>query len=257
MKRIIILTMALAWGLCAEAQDTLRVMSYNLRFGELASMEDIGAAISAENPDIVMLQECDWGTWRERAPRQNGVKFINVLAETTGMFGIYGKSINYKGGYYGIGLLSRYPIVRSERILLPNDGKAEQRSILLADVELPSGSIVTVASTHLEVSSAELRLSQVRFINRLVKKNRYPVVLAGDMNAEPDSREMEELRRSWMDCTDRSLTFSTRNPSIKIDYIYARPAGSIELLDTERITRYPGLSDHFPVKSTIVINNIH
>lgn len=215
MKRIIILTMALAWGLCAEAQDTLRVMSYNLRFGELASMEDIGAAISAENPDIVMLQECDWGTWRERAPRQNGVKFINVLAETTGMFGIYGKSINYKGGYYGIGLLSRYPIVRSERILLPNDGKAEQRSILLADVELPSGSIVTVASTHLEVSSAELRLSQVRFINRLVKKNRYPVVLAGDMNAEPDSREMEELRRSWMDCTDRSLTFSTRNPSIK------------------------------------------
>ncbi len=257
MRKIITLTIVLLLGVCAEAQDTLRVMSYNLRFGELASMEDIGAAISAENPDVVMLQECDWDTRRERAPKQNGVKFINVLAETTGMFGLYGKSINYKGGYYGIGLLSRYPIIRSERILLPNDGKAEQRSILIADVELPSGRVVTVASTHLEVSSAELRLSQAKFINRLVKKNRYPVILAGDMNAEPDSSEMEELRRSWLDCTDRSLTYSTKKPSIKIDYIYARPIGSVELLDTERITRYSGLSDHFPVKSTIVIEHTH
>ena len=162
-------------------------MSYNLRFGELASMEDIGAAISAENPDIVMLQECDWATYRERAPKQNGVKFVNVLASTTGMFGIYGKSINYRGGYYGIGLLSRYPVIRSERILLPNDGKTEQRSILIADVELPSGNIITVASTHLEVSSAELRIEQVKFINKLAKKNRHPFILAGDMNAEPDS----------------------------------------------------------------------
>ncbi len=257
MKRIIILTIALAVSVFAEAQDTLTVMTYNLRFGELASMETIGSAIAAENPDVVMLQECDWATQRERAPEQNGVKFINVLAGTSGMFGLYGKSIDYKGGYYGIGLLSRYPIIRSERVLLPNDGRAEQRSVLIADVELPSGKTVTVASTHLEVSSADLRYSQVRFINRLVKRNSCPVILAGDMNAVPDSREMAELRRTWLDCTDSGFTFNTLNPSIKIDYIYARPAGQVEVLETERLTRYADLSDHFPVKSRIIINHTH
>lgn len=254
MKRIIITTIALLCCLYAGAQDTLKVMSYNLRFGELASMEEIGEAIATEAPDVVMLQECDWATYRERAPKQNGVKFVNVLAQSTGMFGLYGKSINYKKGYYGIGLLSRYPIIRSERVLLPNKGKAEQRSILIADIELPTGKIITIASTHLEVSSEEIRIEQVNFINKLMKKNPYPVILAGDMNAKPDSPEMGKLREKWLDCTNREFTYSTVKPSIKIDYIYARPIQDAELLETERITRYPGLSDHFPVKSTIVLH---
>ena len=39
--------------------DTLSVMSYNLRFGELASMKEFSDAILSEAPDVVMLQECD------------------------------------------------------------------------------------------------------------------------------------------------------------------------------------------------------
>ena len=119
----------------AEPKD-LKVMTYNLRFGEWASMEEIGRYIASEAPDIVAVQECDWNTHRENVPQQNGVHFTNVLANQTGMFGLYGKCIDYKGGYYGIGLLSRYPIVRSERVLLPNDGKTEQRSMLIADIDL-------------------------------------------------------------------------------------------------------------------------
>lgn len=233
--------------------DTLSVMSYNLRFGELASMKEFSDAILSEAPDVVMLQECDWATWRERAPRQNGVKFINELAYNTGMFGLYGKSINYKGGYYGLGILSRYPIVSSKRILLPCDGKTEQRSLLIADIELPSGRTVTVACTHLEVSSEELRLNQVRFINRIARRNPHPVILAGDMNAQPDAPSMEMLRRKWKECSDRELTFSTNKPSIKIDYVYARPASSFEVLSYEVLRKHK-LSDHFPIKCILTIN---
>ena len=96
-----------------EKDDTLKIMSYNLRFGELATMKQIGEYIASEAPDIVALQECDWDTHRTRAPHQNGVKFVNELAYHSGMFGLYGKSIDYAGGYYGIGILSRYPILRS------------------------------------------------------------------------------------------------------------------------------------------------
>ena len=161
MKRIVLITVfiiASAFvGFSAEKGDTLKLMTYNLRFGELASMQQIAEYISSENPDIVAVQECDWATNRKRAPHQNGVKFVNELAYHTGMFGIYGKSINYAGGYYGIGLLSKYPILSYERVLLPNDGRTEQRSMLVADIELPDGEVITFVNTHLEVKTAKMR----------------------------------------------------------------------------------------------------
>ena len=237
----------------AEKGDTLKLMTYNLRFGELASMEQIAGYISSQQPDIVALQECDWATNRTRAPHQNGVKFVNELAYHTGMFGIYGKSINYAGGYYGIGLLSKYPILRYERVLLPNDGKTEQRRMLIADIELPDGQVITFVNTHLEVKTAQMRIEQVQFINEYLKDCPNQLFLAGDMNATPDTEEMEMLRQGWTDLTDRVYTYSTSKPQIKIDYIYAKPAENVELLGTA-VKEDVMLSDHFPVISTIVLH---
>ena len=256
MKKNILTILVLfvaSFSVAAQSHD-LRVMSYNLRFGELASMEELGKYIASEEPDIVAIQECDWATNRTRAPHQNGVRFVNELAYHSGYFGLYGKTINYRGGYYGIGLLSKYPIIRSERVLLPNEGKLEQRAMLVADIELPGGDIITYACTHLEVNSASLRLKQAKFINKYLSKiaRHHQVFLAGDMNAEPDTPEMQYLRKSWSDLTNRELTFSTYNPTIKIDYIYSKPASNVTLHDTEVRTDIK-LSDHFPVISNVSI----
>ena len=236
-----------------EKGDTLKLMSYNLRFGELASMEQFAQYISSEQPDIVALQECDWATKRTRAPHQNGVRFVNELAYHTGMFGVYGKSINYAGGYYGIGLLSKYPILRFERVLLPNDGKTEQRSILVADIELPGGKVITFVNTHLEVKTAKMRIEQVEFIKEYLKDCPNQLFLAGDMNAIPDTKEMEMLREEWNDLTNRVFTYHSSRPEIKIDYIYTKTAENVELLSTE-VKEDVKLSDHFPVISTIVLH---
>lgn len=256
MKRLVVTALALLSAALfpARAQDcdTLRVMSYNIRFGELASMQQIGEYIAGEAPDIVALQECDWATGRSLAPHQNGVKFVNELAYWSGMFGLYGKTIDFAGGYYGIGMLSRYPILRSERVLLPNNGKCEPRCMLVADVELPSGRIVTFVCTHLEVSSSELRQEQVRFINRYFRGVRNQIVLCGDMNAEPDSREMLMLSRHWLNLTGDEYTFSTAKPKHKLDYIWSRPASKAELLSTSVCTGVK-LSDHFPVVSEFIV----
>ena len=236
-----------------EKGDTLKLMTYNLRFGELASMQEIAAYILSEQPDIVALQECDWGTNRTRAPHQNGVKFVNELAYHTGMFGIYGKSINYAGGYYGLGLLSKYPVLKYERVLLPNDGKTEQRSLLIADIELPGGEVITFVNTHLEVKTSQMRVEQVKFINEYLKDCPNPLFLAGDMNAEPDTEEMKMLRQGWTDLTNRVLTYHTSKPKIKIDYIYARSNNKVDLISTN-VREDVFLSDHRPVMSTIVLH---
>ena len=125
----------------------LKVLCYNLRFGELASLEELAAYIKSENPDIVALQEVDVRTHRDRAPHQNGKDFITGLGYHTGMLSAYGRTINYAGGYYGIGLLSKYPLAKTTRVMLPMpEGAREQRALLIADVELPGGNMITFVS---------------------------------------------------------------------------------------------------------------
>ena len=257
MRRILLIISFVGLSITAlSAQnkaDTLKLMTYNLRFGELASMQQIGEYIASENPDIVAIQECDWATKRSRVPHQNGVKFVNELAYHTGMFGIYGKSINYAGGYYGIGLLSKYPILSYERVLLPNDGRTEQRSMLVADIELSDGEVITFVNTHLEVKTAKMRIEQVKFIEKYLKGRKNQLFLAGDMNATPDSEEMGMLRENWADLTNRVFTYHTSKPEIKIDYIYSKPSKNVELVNT-MVKEDVKLSDHFPVISTIVLH---
>jgi len=238
------------------AQTTeLNVMTFNLRFGELASLEDMAAYINEQQPDLVALQECDWKTNRERAPKQSGKAFVNELAYHTGMFGIYGKAIDYRGGYYGVGILSKYPVVRSERVFLPNPRpKKEQRVMLITEIELPDKSIVSFISTHLEVSSETIRQKQIKFINKKIKKIKTPVILAGDLNAVPESKEIMTGFPRWFNATDTVFTYSTMKPAIKIDYIYGYPNKLFGLIKTEVDTNCV-LSDHFPVFSVIRVNN--
>lgn len=236
----------------SEKGDTLKVMSYNLRFGELASMEQIAEYISSEQPDIVAVQECDWGSYRSKTPHQHGVKFINVLAYHTGMFGVYAKAINHAGGYYGNGLLSKYPILKFERVLLPNEGKSEQRNMLVADIELPDGKVITFINTHLEVKKSALRIEQVKFINEYIKDCPNQVFLAGDMNALPETEEMAMLREEWKDLTNDEFTFHSLHPEIKIDYIFTKPAEKVELIEAA-VRNDVILSDHFPLVSTLIL----
>ena len=99
MKKYLLLFLCLTLGV-ASAQDTLRVrvMTYNLRFGELASLEELAHHIKSFKPDFVALQEVDSKTDRKRTPHQKGKDFISELAYHTGMFGLYGKTIDYSTG---------------------------------------------------------------------------------------------------------------------------------------------------------------
>ncbi len=239
--------------LCKGQNDTLRVMTYNIRFGELATLEELGGYIRSQDPDIVTLQECDWKTYRKRAPEQNGKAFINELAFQSGLFGVFGKAIDYAGGYYGVGILSKYPIVKCERILLPNPEKdREQRTMLVADIELPDNMIITVIATHLEVSSEETRKAQAEFIISKVKEINHPVILAGDFNATPVEVTISQNFGNWLNATDNSLTYPAKSPEMKIDYIFCYPAGMFSLLFTTSDPECK-LSDHIPVRSVITL----
>lgn len=229
-----------------DTSFVIRVLCYNIRFGELASLEQLADFIKAQNPDVVALQEVDYMTHRSLAPHQNGKDFIAELAYRTGMFSAYGKTIPYSGGYYGIGILSRHPLAETKRIYLPSP--AEQRALLTATVELPDSNFFTFACTHLDVTSSKGRQEQVKAINHSLKNNPYPVILAGDFNAQPTSTEMKEGMAQWLRACTPDFTIPVKEPKSKIDYIFYYPQKNWKVISAKT---YSGvtLSDHLPLSA--------
>ena len=250
MKRVFLLIVGLLISFSAVAQQVdLKVVSYNIRFGEVGSMRQIGRFLKGEAPDFVALQECDWNAHRPQTPYQNECCFVNELAAETDMFGLYGKTINFCGGYYGIGLLSKYPILKSERVLLPHQPRTEQRAMLIADVELPQGQVITFVSVHLEFVTVEARREQLVFINKHFKNWEHPLILAGDFNGCPDGEEIKEFeKKGWTSLSNNESTYPVVAPEEKIDYIYYRGREAITIKELKPMTEVK-LSDHFPIKA--------
>lgn len=247
--------MLLIFPFIVYSQDkvTLKVLCYNLRFGELASLEQLAEFINQENPDIVALQEVDVLTNRTRAPQQNGKHFISELAFRTNMFSLYGKTIPYAGGYYGIGILTKYPYVSANRILLPMpDGAKEQRAYLVSEIELPNHETLTFVCTHLDYTTSAVRQVQVKAINDDLLKRNGPIIICGDFNAKPDSKEIVEGMNVWLQATNQDYTIPAKAPSSKIDYIFCYPKNVWKVIETE--TPSIQLSDHLPVISTLELN---
>ena len=233
-----------------EPPVQLKVLSYNLRFGELASLEELAAFINQQDPDIVALQEVDCRTYRDRAPKQHGKDFATELGFRTGMIAAYGKTIPHAGGYYGIAILSKYPLAKVERIYLPKteNGK-EQRAVLVADVEYREGAYFTFACTHLDYTNTEERQVQVKKLNEVLLEAPYPVIVAGDFNARPDSKEISEGMSAWATVSNMEPTVPVDVPRNTIDYIFCYPKDKWVGIDA--ITYQVDLSDHLPISAVV------
>src|SRR5688500_10783479 len=125
---------------CASVPSApLRVMVYNIHAGKDAkgadNLERVAALVKTSEADIVLVQEVDRGT-----RRSGGVDQLATLMRLTGMHGVFGKSLDYQGGLYGIAILSRWPVTRDEvvplRIEPPQPragGSLEPRIALIAE----------------------------------------------------------------------------------------------------------------------------
>lgn len=237
--------------LFAQESVRLKVMTYNLRFGELVSLKEIADFVIACEPDFVALQELDCMTKRERAPHQHDKNFIAELGYYTKMFPLYGKTISYAGGFYGIGMLTRFPYISVQKVMLPKqEVQHEARALLMAEVELSCGDTIIVASTHLDYTSSASRDRQLEVITKILKEKRFPVILGGDFNATPDSKEIKTYFEDWQPLSDDlMLTSPTRKPKNKIDYLWGYPKKCWKLISSK--VESISLSDHLPIFSEI------
>ena len=253
-NRIFLLsTLLLSFSTFAQVHtDTLTIMTLNLHAGHDASLSQIGLFIKQYQPDFVALQEVDQNTNRANCRHQNNRDFISELAYFSGMEGLFGPTIEFSGGHYGIGFLTRHQFVDAHNHKLPHPTlQMEQRGLLEGSFVLENGDTIVFACTHLEAFDSISRVAQANYINENFSASTHPVILAGDFNASPSDGIIHSLMTQWKDCTGDSPTFSVTNPKEKIDYIFARPSHLWQTVESHVIPIQ--LSDHYPVIATLTV----
>jgi len=234
--------------------DTIRVMTYNIHTGvgvdEIFDLGRIADLITSHNIDFVGLQEIDQGV--ERTDRVDTMK---KLKEKTGMYGVFGKAIDFQGGEYGNGILSRYPILEEHNHPYTFEQTGEHRALLYGILEYNDHNILFM-NTHLDHREdyTERMQSVDEILSIASGYENLPVFIVGDINDTPDSRVVERLRESYLDVWEQAgtgpgLTFHTEDLNRRIDYIFypESPAPEISFVPINAYTIQTPASDHLPV----------
>ena len=238
---------------------TLRVLSYNIHHANPPSvpgkidLDAIAKAIANQKPDLVALQEVDVNT--ERSGKINEASMLAIKLGMKGLF--FAKAIDHDGGEYGVAILSRYPITENQIHRLPTQEgtKGEPRVLATVQVNLPGGKKIRFASTHLDAQQSDTnRLLQVAEINRIAQQEQLPFIIAGDLNATPESAVIKQFDQQFIrTCKDCAFTIPVVNPIKAIDFIAYSKASVMEVVSHQVIPeRYA--SDHLPIVSVLKLN---
>lgn len=242
------------------AQRDLTVVSYNIHHAQGADgvldLERIAQVLEDSGADVIGLQEVD----RHFGARSEYVDQAAWLAQRLGMSHCYSANLDLdpEAGrtdrrQYGTAILSAYPMDDCENTLLPLRAGEEQRGLAQADVHV-RGVELRVYNTHLTHQSAQGRLDQAAVFNEKAQSAGMPVVLVGDLNAEPDSAEYDVftqvLADAWPVVGDGpGYTFDSDNPIGRIDY--ALTSAEVTPVAAEVIPTIA--SDHMPLKTDVVL----
>ncbi|MBO7083299.1 MAG: endonuclease/exonuclease/phosphatase family protein, partial [Bacteroidales bacterium] len=238
MRRSIVLVLmllTLVLTACGHHQE-LSVMTYNVRhcagMDLVVDYDRTAAVIIRQQPDVVALQELDSMTGRSGRCDQLG-----ELARRTGYEPVFGAAIDYDGGKYGVGILSREKPLCRKTIPLPGE---EPRVLLV--VELKD---YVMACTHLDLEE-ESRLASVPLILEEARRWQKPFFLAGDWNDGPDSALLQELKKYFTVLTAGEPSFPADEPVDCIDYIAIFKDGKAKVSESA-VVNEPEASDHRPV----------
>lgn len=188
-----------------------QLMTYNVKNG--AGMDGVtdyartASVIIHEKPDVVAIQELDSVTGRSK-----GAYVLDELAKQTGMHATYAPAIDYDGGKYGIGILSKKQPLHVYRYALP--GREEARALLVVEFKK-----YVYACMHLSLTEED-RIASLPVIREATSGFDKPVFIAGDWNDTPDSPFIQEMQKDFriLSPTDQ-LTCPADEPKACIDYI--------------------------------------
>ena len=236
---IILFTDHNVWSQSApDSSRIVKVLSFNILHGATTrhdfNLDLIAQVIINANPDFVAMQEVDFKT--NRAMKYD---LVTELGWRSKMIPLFGRAMPYDGGEYGEGVLSKYTFLMTRNVALPYSPGNEPRAALEITAILPSGDTISFIGTHLDHLRDETdKVAQAKKINQVFSQNKYPTILAGDLNDIPGSTTINILEEIWTASYDEvnpQPTFPSNNPTKKIDYVMFYPEDRWKVLSTEVI----------------------
>ncbi|MBP3434796.1 MAG: endonuclease/exonuclease/phosphatase family protein [Clostridia bacterium] len=233
----------------------LTVMSFNTQHCEnfLTKQIDYDVMVKAIRDcgaDIVGLNEIrDQGTMEGYEPQ------AKALAERLGYYYYFAKAIDVgeAPNPYGNALVSRYPILTAETIMVPDPtgprtgGKwYETRCLLKAKIDVGDG--LTVCVMHFGLNRDE----QVNAVETAVANiEEKTCVLMGDFNVIPEDPVLAPIREVLYDTAElfegERLSWPSDTPERKIDYLFTSKDIKVHSADIPAIVA----SDHRPYVAEI------
>ena len=214
----------------------LRVVTLNLKYAlrverAIYALESYG---SLRGADIILLQEMD-------APA------TQRIAAAMGMAYVYYPAGAHPRTHrdFGNAILSRWPIVADEKLMLPHLGRLRHGRRIATAATLQIGSVpVRVYSIHLG-TPADITPSKRREQARVVLEDAvvYPlVIIAGDMNSHGIGKEFRAAGFLW--ATEHN-SFTTA--FFNWDHVFLKGFGSPPQMGAGVVRDTLEISDHFPV----------
>jgi endonuclease/exonuclease/phosphatase family metal-dependent hydrolase len=281
-----------------ESQEIFTVMTYNIGYLSAMTnnqpvkrpgksffdknMEAFLRLLNETQPDIIGLQEVDF-----HSQRSHYVNQLKTIAEKADYpysslainwdkrylpFPSWPPSLHFGRVLSGQAVLSRWPILSTERIVLPKPGSTPffynafylDRLIQVVKIKIGRRNLV-ILNVHLDAIDRETRQDQAQRLLNIYHsfKDDYPVLLLGDFNSiPPDAPQKKDfpdepvtdfrndrtipffLEDPGLKAADIStFTFPTPSPTRKLDYIFYTHA-QIELIKV--FVPVITCSDHLP-----------
>ncbi|PWK14478.1 endonuclease/exonuclease/phosphatase family protein [Tumebacillus permanentifrigoris] len=219
----------------------LKVATYNIHIGKDAennlNLEETIQALQATGADIIGLQEVE-----RHSPRSKFEDQPRLISEALGLNYHFESALTVGPFEFGNVLLSRYPILATERIELKS--RKEDRVALLATLQV-QGQALRVLVTHLGLVQQE-RARDVAELNKRLQATDGPVLVLGDFNTNEQAAELQPWLQQFPPTTPQPVeTFPGSGE--QIDYVLA----SKHFQSTNSYTVPSPASDHLPLVSVL------
>lgn len=239
---------------------SIRVLTFNTHAGigvdghlDLGRIVDI---VGSQRAQMVGLQEVD----RHFGPRSDHADQPAELSFALGMSAIYHATVARNRGHqgqpareYGHAVLTRCEVVEHDFVPLPGQLDHEPRGLTRVRLDV-AGVPLLFWNVHLANEDDGARVEQARAIRRLLAEVTEPLVLVGDLNAEPSDEPLRILTAELVDAWSAvhgavgGATFVSERPTARIDYILTTPdigITEVAVLDVA------GASDHRAVVAAL------
>ena len=276
IRIIAAITLCLLLAAPASQAQTLKVMGWNILSFEgvnnvaAFNVQPFVDFIKQENPDVICFNEFETAT-----SRMNLVEKLTEVGRLRGRYPFFGFSYVKDGGYYGNGILSKYPYVNTySSLIVKPSGTADQRSVEYVDILVPTaanpeGVVVRIVCTHLDhEGTANNRRDQARDVKtKTIKDSNIPTLVLGDLNQATTSAAVTAFtaNNDYGGACDRVCDNTTTfGNSSKLDYFFSYPGGAWTRVEYKVVKTATGLSggltlnqlsDHYPYIGTVRLGN--